>query len=1330
MPYSDQRLEQIFQQLGMREGGYLSQPRTSGGYISRPQSTGGFLTGMEPTLEPEILKRRDDNFFTQFGKGVTSPVMDTLSGLGITDPREMPSSVGGMIGNILGSMAGWTALTVLTMGVGTKIGLGAKAVGTAVKVGKGATFAQKAIPMATKGALWGGFGQAHTWAFGQQEYDAIPKQFLQGALIGGAFGTVAAGAGHYLSRAGKLAPKPETVLGNWMERNVAKMVTIDDPATFRAGVAASTGREGMLVKSILKQTSLDAASRTKVKAVAGVARANKNVSKTMANIMDDMASAKTLGEFDVQRVRLNNHLNYVKSKLLKDVEPKFGQRAGFNDAGFEVQKRITDIEAIAQEATWISDSFVTNVMKGNLEVHMPSLARVQDPVLAKKALDSIKNSAEGKNGLSEYVVYTNEMEDLLAEVHRATKIRPIPDSKNFRDASFLPEAFRARWTELAKQVGPDDLTLVHTGATSVTINSPIKSGDINKYFKDLKKLPLDTPGLSVQEAYLLRSPVGWLTTKLAPLRSIMGESQFRKVRRASIDHHKYSDEWLKKVNKIAKDLGYDSHKKRQLNGKMIGDIVERNLKATAPVNKIYDTGGKTVTDAVIKGPQFMARNEDKVARVLAAQAKIPAEKARGVVKAVSTIRENKELMGTLEKIAGRLGVEPDDLLGTIAKDHIHNAKLAQALSAQGNKLRLEGLAKEFGVSPDVLVGAAKGRKLFDDLFLEAGLDPAMYRAAYLPHFRKNEGQSWKVIMKEFQDVGVRKKQIEKIFWANELSRSGTATYDGNFFNAAERYIIGMSKKKHFEPVFKNVNETYKHLKPHDSRVQVYENLKQTIQGVPVEMDRAFDSAFHNFAFFLGKDATPQTSRMIGSMLAELQYAAGMGFNPFMPIRNLTQKALALSSITDSGKPQEALKWMYKFKAAKANKSPEAARIIRLNDILEHRVYLEGLDMQPRGMMRAAQMFGSSDATVARMDDLMQKKAMSMFRWSDRSNVEDVFGARMMYLLDKGAPISEAVELARATTMATQFMYGIDSPMLYKTALGKQIGIFQSWPLNWATMLWEQGTQGSMNRAISTVVTMAVASELLSMTGISFRSIHPTETVRGILPYAMLEGENSWPLALRVTTSGLDYMRGLVEGEEEAYNVALNNFMRSAEGLVPFGVVTNRTLKFIDRARHDWTDYADTGFLHIGAALSEPRQDTSRLVRMLEDPEQQATGLGGRFDETFGTTPGMREAISGWFGTTTKSVQRQEDWKWVSHIEHSYRRTRAMTIQAFLDGDYSKFQRLQEQLALNFGRWIEPKDIEQELKLMGMTARERQMQGLPAVLKEPLLQSLGDPYPQR
>jgi hypothetical protein len=30
--------------------------------------------------------------------------------------------------------------------------------------------------------------------------------------------------------------------------------------------------------------------------------------------------------------------------------------------------------------------------------------------------------------------------------------------------------------------------------------------------------------------------------------------------------------------------------------------------------------------------------------------------------------------------------------------------------------------------------------------------------------------------------------------------------------------------------------------------------------------------------------------------------------------------------------------------------------------------------------------------------------------------------------------------------------------------------------------------------------------------------------------------------------------------------------------------------------------------------------------------------------------------------------------------------------AFMDGDYDTFQRLQEQLVLNFGRWITPNDI--------------------------------------
>ena len=1472
----NQDIDRTFQQLGMSrppsamDGGITSgiQGGTMGGLsgFSIPQQPPPALAQQAQETPQAVKSGGQDNFWAQFGKGVISPVTDTLSGFGVTKPREMPSSIGGIIGNMLGSVVGWTALTVATAGVGSKVGLvgagAAKIAGASTAAGKGIATAtggkmaasgvikgglisQTTGTTIAKGAAWGGLSQAHTWAFGQQEYENIPKEMLIGALTGGAFGAVAGKVTSHMAKTGKLSASPRTKVAEFMGkymRDPNDMMTLDDASSMVQGVRHARSGPARIVKDIINRTEFDDTARSSVKNLTTSLRNQAkelNLQKSHLDTLDMLDGATTKVQLDRGLKRLKGQISRMGVEAPKGVQPhdmsfnqlfnlastgkvnpygsvadelsavaqgskrfvlthrgqsvpegmvskmipkgskygenlkviartsdeadkfvkqvgnlnpakrdfhtKLGRMLDYKDddiAAFlltlpdaappttqsrDMVTRATKLNDLLQQAEKEVDGFITRALDPEAGVRLASLRAIQHGPTMKQQLEQTKDFAsnirnwmnkklsKGQYKLEEHFYYGDEAEELLNRVMRETGVRLEPDPTKFRDPGFLvgkAAKYQDEWTDVMSRIKAGDVQIMPGGSVSFGATSPIKDGDILKYLQELKGLPKDVQygGVSLHDHLILESSVGWLSTKLAPLRSIMGEQHFRSVRRASIDHHRYMDSQIKQLNELGAKFGWKSHKARQEHGVAVGRLIERKFSEDAPMNRRYTDGSWDIVAGLEQKTP-----DDEIATSLAKRFGLKHSEAKDVLKGYNKTIKHHHL--TLEELAEKSRLKrPDGSLKTlndfkadIAADYIHNAVLKKAKHMkQGG---IEQLAKQMDTTPEYLKAASDGRVMFDKLFEASGMDPHMYRAAYLPHFRQFEGGGYKAALKAFKDVGVKQDKINKIFWANELNRQGDlVTYDENFFNAASRYITGMSKQKFFQPAFDNIDQSMKHANIHSSRVQVYEQLKRTIQGVPGEMEQSFDNAFHNFAMFLGRDADTHTTKTIGAMLAELQYSSGMGFNPFMPIRNLTQKALGLSSITESGNPIEGLYWMGKFKMAKMSNTDEAKKWIRLNDILTHRTYAEGLDLQSQGFAKMARSMGMSDASVSRMDDTFMQKAMRMFRWSDRSNVEDVFGAKAMYAASRGFSTADSVEMARAATMASQFMYGIDSPMLYKNPLGKQIGIFQSWPLNWSQMLWEQGTQGNMRRAASTVATMAVASELLSMTGISFRSIHPTETVQGLLPMKMLEGERNWPLAFRSTVSVLDYMRSLANGEEDSVDTAINNFIRSAEGLVPYGAVTNRTLRFLDRMRHDWRDYADTGFMHTNTIAPETRENTSRLVRMLGETPQE----------------GKKEALMGLFGTTTKSIQRMEDAEWVRNMEASYRRTRRLAIQSFIDGDYDQFQKKQEQLVVNFGQWIEPKDIKQELQYMAMTARERQTRSLPQDLEDIFYENIADP----
>jgi len=666
----------------------------------------------------------------------------------------------------------------------------------------------------------------------------------------------------------------------------------------------------------------------------------------------------------------------------------------------------------------------------------------------------------------------------------------------------------------------------------------------------------------------------------------------------------------------------------------------------------------------------------------------------------------------IRKMSQARGVTQDRIMSDMLYNRIRDHKLVSAVEAGGDVLARE--AREFGTTPDMLRAAKRTKDLFDDLFTYSNLDQDVYRAGYLPHFKNHaEGafgnRSRKALNTVWEDIGLPEGERSDIFWMNEMPRDDIlAEYNPDFFEIAERYVKGLSKKRHFEPAMQEVDEFFNRVKPHQSRLDAWDGMKQFLKGTPTNDEKLIDQAWTSVARFLGKQDPgqfPRPTRELGAMAAEIQYSAGMGFNPWMPVRNLTQKLLGAASITDSGNPLEGLYWIGKAKMDKATGRGYARYLNQHNPVLQDRIAAEGLDYEMTAFRRLAEKLGLKDS-VGRRAEALQEKSMQMFRWSDRSNVEDIFNAKAMYLMEhKGAPMADAIELARGTTMSTQFMYGIDSPMLYKTPVGKQIGIFQSWPLNWAHMMAEHGGKGQYQQAAATIVTMAAASETLSQTGISLRSIHPVETARGILPYAMMEGEMQFPASLRSASAGLDYMRNIAEGDEEAIDQALRNFKVGAEGLIPFGVVTSRTLQFIDRVRHDWKDFEDPGFLNLRALSPQTREDTARLRHDI----------------------GPLEGALGAFATTERAMQRQEDWQFVSEQMSAYRRLRTEAVEHFIAGDMEKFMDKQERLVLNFGQWIEPQDIQREMDLMNQSARERQLRGFPEEARNPYLEMLEERY---
>ena len=1051
------------------------------------------------------------------------------------------------------------------------------------------------------------------------------------------------------------------------------------------------GRDGRIFRSIVDNTEIGTSQVT----------AGTKLTKGMAGQFDKFKKARTFKEtydaaIDLQKAVRDNVQGTLRRKGVNN----------FRQLKYEDQTKIADWERMLQDMWWEMDTHVSKIINKSTDVALPSLNRIKDPIQEQNLIEKLRQ----EEITPDMVIFDPRAEKFLSDLNSKYGLSYPPKLHNLADTDFLPNDIRIRnqWTKLVEEIGEGNMIAFHHPLATIPIKERLPYEGLQKWIKDLQELPdgVYSQAISLEQSLMLEKPIGVFSRFLSPTRTILGEPNMRILRQAGVADKQFRDVFATKLKKIGDTLGATSESVRRREGVKLAQLIEgTDMQASANIS-IREFSRRLSNIGV--GPNVTkTKGYQNTINEIASDFNVKPEQVKKVWKRVQKVFTTHE--DTMKETARIRGIPEEQPLADLFYNNLRDIRLDKAGWLTGK--RLEAEARAFNTTPQMLKSSRPARDLMNELFIESGLDPDMYRAAYVPHFNDAAIQkaSHSTLRKTYRDLKLPEDKIDSIFWANELHRKGSiAEAEPNFFHNVERYISGLSKKKHYEPAIKSIDKNFRDLgKVDHTRLDVWDSVKEHIVGIPTEQEKIVNQSITGAARFLGKmDTKGRHAKEIGSVVAELQYAAGMGFNPWMPIRNLTQKFLSASSITDSGNPLEGLYWIGRAKMQKASGEGYARIIGQHNRVLHGRVFQEGLELQVNAIERAARRYGVSDAAAAKYIGKPMRKSMDMFKWSDKSNVEDVFNAQALYLIEKkGANFAEAIEIAHATTMATQFMYGIDSPMLYKTPIGKQIGIFQSWPLNWANMLWEQGTSGQVHRAVGTVMTMAIAAEALSMTGITLRTIHPVETARGILPYAMMEGEMQFPASMRFAAGGLDYLRSLGEGDDEATQQAINNFTIAAEGLVPFGVVTNRTLTFLDRVRHDWKDYEDPGFLHTRALSPQTREHTNRLRHEI----------------------GPTESIMGLIGTTERSMQRQDDWKFISAQLADYRRLRGMAVDAFIDGDYTKFMDYQERLVMNFGEWIEPQDIHREIELMSKSARERQLQGLPEFPRSAYLQVLEDRY---
>ena len=1257
----------------------------------------------------------------QFGLGTISLVTGVGSKLGLMDKPQRPQGTGEIIANVLGTIVGSIPLIALTkftagvalapllkaMNVAGSVSTKASMVGAASAAGKAVTAAQiaKMVPTGAKIAesvLTGAqLGAVQGWL---QDED-IAKSALTTGAIYGAFPAIGAGF-----KAGKLAlQRAGTISSKGASVSTAVKEPFVKAAFTRHGEQAALAKVKKLYKDIgqvISDTDAEASAR----------KVLDNLGTITKTDLNSFLASKDVGQAGIKEFLKKSAVDQLRDITIMATSEKYVDSLvrpmmGYATQGMLSQKGDVGIKAmeILGSVKNLKTPLNTDTVKqfGKVAVSTGKGQPKQAMFFGLKSLDKNINA---------YMNAKTSLDQTIALKNLISQGEGILKSAGKKKAKDLA-AYTTKYFNRDKQIA-DMVSLARRSQYQITgqVSGLMQKGILtnnNMHSVALIKRELTTPhahrAIKLGDGYNFDKVYHEDVTKV--LDKI--QQQFPEL---SVLNYDDPNKFIAQFVQAGKSLGLPEKELKALtalNTELQGTVKRLGSKAIQAKKIISllpdepELRGKALAQEV---RAFMSNNPNYIKFSKAAEIKeatiplwdrkfSPARYLIGETNAdrLRDAKMSKDIyadyrMSTIRSMqaeAKKAGITNTSKIMGILESAENDKIIKRFINMDTKKVmedRIPELAKELGISVPEAKIVATTRSLFETIFTEAGIDYDKYIEGYLPHFknlfkkRVNVSSGISDLKKSLFRAGMDKDKIQDYMWVNELTRDVNSVLPegASLWDMMERYVMGASKKIHYQKVLQHMNKTFAKDKTAAGEIRraAVEKIRDRLMYTPGPIEKQMDAGINFILKMFGAEKLSSgkpMSEFVG-MVTELQILGGLGFNPFSAAKNLTQKILPIVQLGE-GNPIKGMKLYADYKAL-----PKATKqaIQAMNDVLNHRIYHEGLELTNSAVQGFLKRIPGG-TKISQGYGKYRDASMQMFKMADQSNVKDSFGMAYLKAVKDGYGVMEAKEFALSSTMATQFMYGIDGPLMFAGSGGRFLGTFMSWPLNWAKLLYEEAvTLGDVQTAVATVGAMAIGSEMLSLTGISFRSVHPVQVAEGIWPLAMLHGEERWPISLKLGAFGLQSMKALASGDPDAIDRSFDKLKRTASVMFP-GRQAQKMIEFIGLAKNDWKQF-DT--------RSRLRYESSKA-----------------------------ESIKGLLGPTVGAQERYDEWNQISRMTSSYRRSRRLAIEAFMDGDLNRFVQLQERLQLNFGKEITEADIMQEVKLRGMTSVERQMIGLPAELRD-------------
>lgn len=584
-----------------------------------------------------------------------------------------------------------------------------------------------------------------------------------------------------------------------------------------------------------------------------------------------------------------------------------------------------------------------------------------------------------------------------------------------------------------------------------------------------------------------------------------------------------------------------------------GDIIIRDAKGGTIVPLYRDPEGKLHTMAPVKRRTELEKEID-----LNMLASAPTWYARtfGVMRDVFTETLVRPARNAYKKLY-LFERAHEQRLYDVLKPVLNNPAALERVT-----LILEGEAPK-GATAVEHEAAKSLREWYDKLFKEFGLDAERYLEEYAPRVR--EYGSFLEIVKQNPSAP---KELQ--FFA-ELERTAPTEVfprDLNALSSALTYLRLGARKKFLQPFLDEVAPLVQEM--HPDRKRIWEDFVSVLLHRPVWEERLVnnmtDAIITAVVGELPKGTRQRYANQISTWITHLGYMGVIGGNIGSALKNLTQSALAVFSLSNN--PVEGT--IYFNKAIRALLSPEGRKAMRYCWVYDMRQFLEGVD-------RHIGLGKTSNFARA-----LEKAGFFAFEWAEKYNVSTAYMMKLLQQLDNGVPLAEAVEAANTFAADTQFLYGIDSPLLTKSPLGRVLGMLYSWPINFMRLMHKFGMRHEYTKILNAFAGLtAVCWATEKITGLDFSSARPTNSIADwpLISYTLV-GETSMPI--ETLQSVYNYLHTVLNSatsdnpreREEAYR----EMVRSLWNYVPFNVARGRVTTVAKAALHDWEVHGDEGEL--------------------------------------------------------------------------------------------------------------------------------------------------------